>query len=125
MPTAISGYAGGTLRQLVLQDDGTMTGDGLVVGWLKDNPPPATDIGAVTLHIGKLLTEVHATPLPPAGAAAATAPAEPASGAYTAAELDELTVADLREMATLAHVPDAARMTKAALVAALLAQQGG
>lgn len=69
MPYAISGYAGGTLRQVVLQDDGTLTGDGLVTGWLADNPPPATDVEAVTLHIGKLLTEAHATPLPPPAAA--------------------------------------------------------
>lgn len=83
MPYAISGYAGGTLRQVVLQDDGTVTGDGLVTGWLADNPPPATDVETVTLHIGKLLTEAHATPLPPPEATpvpeAAPAPAEAAS----------------------------------------------
>lgn len=71
MPYAISGYAGGTLRQVVLQDDGSCTGDGLVTGWLAENPPPATDVETVTLHIGKLLTEAHATPLPPPAAAAA------------------------------------------------------
>ena len=128
MPYAISGYAGGTLRQIVLQDDGTLTGDGLVTGWLADNPPPATDIEAVTLHVGKLLTEVHSAPLdvprparalPPREAApeAGTAPtatsgSTPCSPAqqhapYTTAELEALTVTDLRELATEAQLAGA------------------
>lgn len=74
MPYAISGYAGGTLRQVVLQDDGTVTGDGLVTGWLAENPPPSTDVEAVTLHIGKLLTEAHASPMPSAQPEPAPAP---------------------------------------------------
>lgn len=86
MPYAISGYAGGTVRQLVLQDDGSVTGDGLVTGWLKDNPPPTHDIEAVTLHVGKLLTEVKASPLPPAAAAPEAARPAPAEAASAPAE---------------------------------------
>jgi Rho termination factor, N-terminal domain len=47
------------------------------------------------------------------------------SGAYTAAELEALTVTDLRDLASTAQIPGASRMTKAELVAALLAAQGG
>lgn len=142
MPTAITGYAGGTLRQIVLQDDGSCTGDGLVTGWLAENPPPATDVEAITLHVGKLLTEVRSAPLTPSEAAPETgtaptatsgsAPESPAQqpavadthAPYTAAELEALTVTDLRELATEAQIAGAQRMTKAELVAALLASQG-
>jgi len=62
------------------------------------------------------------------GAAPEDVPGEPpgpptTAGTYTEAELDLLTVADLRELAV--GVPGASRMTKAELVAALLAQHKG
>lgn len=54
-----------------------------------------------------------------------TIDAPQASGAYTAAELEALTVTDLRDLASTAQIAGASRMTKAELVAALLAAQGG
>lgn len=61
------------------------------------------------------------------GAAASpqTSDAPQASGAYTAAELEALTVTDLRDLASTAQIAGASRMTKAELVVALLAAQGG
>ena len=49
---------------------------------------------------------------------------DPSAGAYTAADLEALTVTDLRDLASTAQIAGASRMTKAELVAALLAAQG-
>jgi Rho termination factor, N-terminal domain len=148
MPYDVTGYdSAGVLHAYVLADDGSVTGDqDLLVDWLAENPipPPPDDVPlpvpgeplspaqveAVRQHYSKLLTGVQVSPQPIAD----TDPTPPAPEApidalrtgvrYTAVDLNAMTAAEVRELATAAHVVGASSMTKAELVTAVLASQG-
>jgi Rho termination factor, N-terminal domain len=148
MPYDLTGFdSAGVLYEYVLADDGSVAGDQpLLVDWLATNPvpDPPDDVPVAApgepptpaqlelrrQHYSKLLTHVQITAQPIAD----TDPTPPAPDApidarttgvrYTAAELNAMTVSEVRELATAAHVVGAASMTKAELITAVLASQG-
>jgi len=104
-------------------------------------PPTPEQLELARQHYSKLLTNVQISPQPiedidptppepeaPIDAMTSRDPVRssaPRTGArYTAADLNAMTAAEVRELATAAHVLGAASMTKAELVTAVLAQQG-
>jgi Rho termination factor, N-terminal domain len=136
MPYTITGCdSAGERHDYLMDDAGVITGDALLTGWLAENPLPAregetptdTELEAVRQHVSKLLTVVQMAAVPPVEPPPLdplVAPSPAAGVRYTAADLTAMTAAEVRELATAAHVLGAASMTKAELVAALLAQQG-
>jgi len=148
MPYDVTGYdSAGVLHAYVLADDGSLSGDAtLLVDWLAANPvpepgedvpvaepgePPTPEqLELARQHYSKLLTNVQLSPQPIADTD--LTPPDPdaptdalTTGArYTAADLNALTAAEVRELATAAHVLGASSMTKEELVTAVLASQG-
>lgn len=137
MAYAIRGEVDGAVRGVVLHET-DITGDGLVVTWLKDNAP-AEQLAAPLAHaaelqqvVSRLLTNVHGQDDLPFADAAPAVPAAPAGSAapvltdFVREDLERLTVADLREIASGMHVDGAPRLNKTELIDAILgAQQGG
>lgn len=152
MPYLISGFdSAGVPCQVSLEDDGTLTGDALLVDWLNAEPVPPPPEGSpepvpgeplseerleqMRQHVSRLLTYTHiAEPMPvtpkdePAPevdppARAATPPSPPSAPAHrhTHAELEAMNVGELRDLARTAGVVGAASMSKAELVTALSA----
>lgn len=85
-----------------------------------ESPDPGEDEGT-----GESATPTADPVLDPSAGSAGASEGDATNGAYTAAELEALTVTDLRDLASTAQISGASRMTKAELVAALLAAQGG
>jgi Rho termination factor, N-terminal domain len=136
MPYTITGFdSAGVEHTYQMTDAGAVSGDDALLGDVftsyplepfEGATPTDAELDAVRQNASRLLTYVTiAAELPLAEPPPEGTPLVPAPGVrYTAAELNAMTVAEVRELATAAHVLGAASMTKAELVAALLAQQG-
>lgn len=136
-----------------VSDEGIVSGDALLNDWLTANPvpdPPEGDpphvsgqplsdarLEQIRQHVSRLLTYTTIAAPPPEVPLARdreASPTAPAAGRHpspsptpghrhTTAELEAMTVTDLRSLAVPAQIAGASTMTKAELVTALQAHQ--
>lgn len=148
MPYTITGCdSAGERHDYLMDDSGTITGDALLTGWLAENPLPAragetptdTELDEVRQHVSKLLTVVQMAAVPPEAPPAEepevdpiarrAPPAPPTASRHaahhTTAELEAMTVTDLRSLAAAAQIAGASSMSKAELVTALSTPRSG
>jgi hypothetical protein len=135
MPYTIAGYdSAGVLHTYQMTDAGAVSGDDPLLSDVFNayplepfagQAPTEAELEAVRQNASRLLTYVTiAAELPPEAPPEGT-PLVPVAGTrYTAADLHAMTAAEVRDLATAAHVSGASSMTKAELVTAVLASQG-